>query len=120
MKNLRALHLYLGCLFAPMLLFFSVSGVWQMFGWERPGFGQPNNLLTYLSTIHTGHRMKIGHSLTSVYMKWFVLAMAASFIATLILGIVLAVKFQHRRSAWICLGLGVAIPVVLALLALAQ
>jgi hypothetical protein len=32
MKKLRLLHLYLGCIFAPMLLYFAVSGIWQTVG----------------------------------------------------------------------------------------
>lgn len=28
---LRQIHLYLGCFFAPMTLYFSLSGVWQVF-----------------------------------------------------------------------------------------
>jgi hypothetical protein len=46
MQKLRALHLYLGCLFAPMLLFFAASGIWQTLGIHP-------RLLQRLSTIHT-------------------------------------------------------------------
>jgi len=31
MNRTRTLHLYLGCFFAPMILYFSISGVWQVF-----------------------------------------------------------------------------------------
>jgi hypothetical protein len=31
MQKLRSVHLYLGCLFAPMLLFFAISGIWQTY-----------------------------------------------------------------------------------------
>jgi len=34
MKWIRTLHLYLGCLFAPMLIFFCASGAWQLFGFH--------------------------------------------------------------------------------------
>lgn len=34
MKKLRSIHLYLGCIFAPLLLFFAVSGIWQVLGVE--------------------------------------------------------------------------------------
>ena len=33
MTRLRSLHLYLGCIFAPMLLLFAITGIWQTF-WE--------------------------------------------------------------------------------------
>ena len=32
MKRLRAIHLYLSCVFAPLLLFFAISGIWQTWG----------------------------------------------------------------------------------------
>src|SRR6266513_2469552 len=35
MKSLRSLHLFLGCLFAPMLIFFAVTGSWQLFNWHE-------------------------------------------------------------------------------------
>jgi hypothetical protein len=35
MRFLRTLHLYLGCLFAPILIFFVVSGSWQLFNWHE-------------------------------------------------------------------------------------
>jgi len=31
MKRIRQIHVYLGCFFAPMILYFSLSGVWQVF-----------------------------------------------------------------------------------------
>jgi hypothetical protein len=48
MKKLRLLHLYLGCIFAPMLLFFAISGIWQTLGIGHSG------LLAMLSTVHLG------------------------------------------------------------------
>tara|TARA_B100000678_G_C17930019_1_gene390906 strand:+ start:88 stop:231 length:144 start_codon:yes stop_codon:yes gene_type:complete len=35
MKWIRTLHLCLGCLFAPLLIFFCASGAWQLFGLHR-------------------------------------------------------------------------------------
>ncbi|MBI3558192.1 MAG: hypothetical protein HY074_18150, partial [Deltaproteobacteria bacterium] len=31
MRSLRQIHLYLGCIFAPLLIYFSISGAWQTF-----------------------------------------------------------------------------------------
>ncbi len=61
MKNLRSLHLYLGCIFAPLLLFFAASGIWQTLGIRLP-------LLQRLSTIHTSHVLKVGGSLTNGFL----------------------------------------------------
>ena len=108
MQKLRFLHLYLGCLFAPMLLFFAVSGIWQTLGWHwRSG------ILARLSTIHTGHALKIGGSLNSSVFRYFVLAMAASFIITTIIGVVMALKFgRSRKAAIACLVLGIVVPLL--------
>ena len=55
MKFLRTLHLYLGCLFAPMLIFFAVSGSWQLFNWHESKkdhtYTAPR-VLTVLSDVH--------------------------------------------------------------------
>lgn len=112
MQKLRALHLYLGCIFAPMLLFFAVSGIWQTLG-IHPW------LLQRLSTIHTSHALKAGGSLTSVFMVAFVLVMAASFMLTIVLGVVMAFKHaRSRRVVLTCLGAGIALPLALVLLAI--
>lgn len=110
MQKLRSLHLYLGCVFAPLLLFFAVSGLWQTLGFSSP-------LLHRLSTIHTSHYLKAGGALTSPLLLGFVVVMAASFIITTLLGVVMAVKFgRSRRAVYVCLALGVLIPLALILL----
>ena len=106
MQKLRSLHLYLGCIFAPLLLFFAVSGIWQTVGLH-------SHLLERLSTIHTSHGLKSGDGFSSLGLKMFVLLMAASFIVSTILGVVLALKFSRRRAALYCLGLGIALPLAL-------
>src|ERR1043166_1068136 len=37
MTKLRTIHLYLGCTFAPMVLFFAISGFWQVLGLHKDG-----------------------------------------------------------------------------------
>lgn len=95
-----------------MLLFFAVSGIWQTLGLGGSG------VLRSLSTIHTSHGFKSGGTvLTSPAMVGLVLVMAASFIVTNILGIIMAVRFGRSwRTACLCLGAGVAIPMMLVLL----
>lgn len=110
MQKLRSLHLYLGCIFAPMLFFFAISGIWQMIGTHA-------SVLRWLSAIHTSARFKNGHEPGSPALKFFVLLMAASFILTLILGVVMALKYgKSRKIAIYCLAIGVIIPAVLVLL----
>jgi hypothetical protein len=113
MQKLRSIHLYLGCIFAPMLLFFAISGLWQMFGLNNSG------LLQTLSTLHTQRQLKTGDALGSPLMFSFVLLMAVSFIATTILGVLMALKFgRSRRAAIYCLAAGVLVPLSLVLIRL--
>jgi len=112
MQKLRSVHLYLGCIFAPMLLFFAISGIWQM-------FRIPSPLLHRLSTIHTSHALKAGGGLSSNFMTVFVLIMAVSFILSTVLGVVMAFKHgRSRRAAAYSLAVGVVVPLALILLAI--
>lgn len=112
MQKLRSVHLYLGCIFAPLLLFFAISGSWQLL----PAYQQVW-ALAWLSTIHTSHGLKIG-TLSSPLLRYFVFAMAGSFIGTTLLGVVMAVKYgRSRRAAFGCLDFGILLPLVLILLA---
>ena len=110
MQKLRSIHLYLGCVFAPLLLYFALSGIWQTLGIKTP-------LLRLIATIHTSHELKSGGGLSSFSLKVFVLIMTVSFIIMTILGIVMAVKYG--RSRWVvygCLVFGVLFPLVLVLI----
>ena len=110
MQKLRSLHLYLGCIFAPLLLFFAISGIWQTLGFHSAP-------LQKLSSIHTEARWKDGSELGSFPLRVFVVIMALSFILTTALGIIMAVKFgRNRRAAFYCLALGVVIPGVVILI----
>ena len=110
MQKLRTIHLYLGCIFAPMLLFFAVSGIWQTLGIR-------SSFLGWFSALHTSARFKNGHEPSSPAFRLFVIVMAVSFVISIILGIIMAFKFtKSRKAAFICLALGVIIPAVLVLL----
>ena len=112
MQKLRSIHLYTGCVFAPLLLFFAVSGIGQTFGLHNR-----SHFLARLATIHTSHGLKAGGSLSSVFLMGFVVIMAVSFIMTTVLGIVMALKFgRSRRVAFYCLAAGVVIPLAIIVL----
>jgi len=102
-KRLRALHLYLGCIFAPMLIFFAVSGTWQTLGFR-------SGIFVWLSTIHTEWAMKNGSQLGSFPLRIFVVVMAASFVVSTIFGVAMALKHGSRRKAMGCLTCGVILP----------
>ena len=109
MQKLRSLHLYLGCIFAPMLLFFAISGTWQTLGlhWH-------SGVLTWLSTIHTQSQLKNGSGLGSPALRIFVVIMALSFVVTTFLGVVMAIKYgRNRQTAYCCLAFGVLFPLMI-------
>jgi uncharacterized membrane protein YwaF len=110
---IRQLHLYLGCVFAPLLSFFALSGLWQTLriGRDEPG------MLRYLSTIHTGQGLKSPDlaTLSSPWLQGFVVLMTAAWLATMILGVVMAFRFGRRRVAASCLLAGLLIPLFLVL-----
>ncbi|HUA67528.1 MAG TPA: hypothetical protein VMA13_03175 [Candidatus Saccharimonadales bacterium] len=113
MKKIRSLHLYLGCVFAPMLIFFAISGIWQTYD---PAYDSHSKLLAMLSTIHTSQPTKSG-TLSSAVLRDYVLIMATGFIITTILGVIMALKYDRsRRTAYGCLAFGVLFPLVAVLI----
>lgn len=115
MPLLRRLHLGLGCFFAPLLVFFAVSGLWQAFPARTPDMTQ-----VLLSSIHTGRGLKTGEvpNLSSPGMRWLVAAMAVSLILNIGLGLVLAFRSALRRTAaWSFLA-GAVAPATLVVLVL--
>jgi hypothetical protein len=117
MNLLRRVHLYLGCFFAPMLVFFSVSGIWQIYGLQ---WGDNAKILRLLSTIHMGHNMgfKDRHpfTLTSPYLEFFVALMAAGLLVSMILGVIMAFKFGRGTLTLVSLAAGIFVPLVLIIL----
>lgn len=61
---LRRLHLWLGCLFAPLLIFFAITGFIQTLGWDgwatksKPASELPaaQRLIVEMTEGHTAHR----------------------------------------------------------------
>ena len=106
MQKLRRLHLYLGCFFAPMLLFFAVSGIWQTLRLnDHIGF------LKTLSMIHTGQQHKgAGWQPTSAYLDAFVIVMSAGLVFSIITGVIMAFKFGRGRITLYSLAAGVLVP----------
>ena len=118
MNFLRRIHLYLGCFFAPMLVFFSVSGIWQVYGLQ---WINGPNILTYLSTIHMGHQLYFkdptkAYSFSSPYLEFFVVAMAVCLVLSILLGVVMAFKYGRGTLALASLAGGVLVPLILIVL----
>lgn len=117
MKTLRQLHLYSGCIFAPLLIFFALSGIWQTLensGMLSSRLPQPFRVL---STLHISKPPKVGPSMSSPAMSILAIAMSVSLVFTLVLGVMIAFKMGHRKAALSCLVIGIITPAAFAVLA---
>jgi len=118
MRRIRQLHLYLGCLFSPLLLYFCVSGAWQVFRLNDVPKENPTAIRRVLHELSKPHKAatlpgqdpRQGHS---VLFNVVAMLMAAGVSVTLLLGIFMAFRFNKSpRFAALCLLAGLAIPVL--------
>ncbi len=115
LKVMRNVHLYLGVFFAPLLLFFLISGSLQTFGLNgasKDGSYQPPVIIKSLSQVHKNQRWVDSKMVPqpSMPFRYLVVLMAAGLLVTTILGIVMAFKYTRGWIVCICLFLGVMIP----------
>ena len=115
MRTLRDIHLYLGCVFAPLLIFYSVTGAWQCFDLHKSlkGPSYTSVWVKEMTRLHMNAKVVLGDSPRMPgNFRYYVLAMAVGLVSTTILGIILA--FQVARKKWLvcaCLGFGVLFPI---------
>ena len=116
MKLLRRLHLYLGCFFAPLLLFYVLTGWYQTFNPNRnKGVGEGETWIARLRSIHVDqiYPAESAQSFSPTVFRVLVVFMAVAFVVTVVLGIVLAFRtVRPRWPVWAALLLGVLAPVV--------
>jgi multidrug efflux pump subunit AcrB len=116
MKSVRRLHLYLGCFFAPLLLFYVVTGVYQTFNPHRnKGLGEADTWISRLRSVHVDqvYPAASANSYSTKSFRVLVAVMGAALVLTVLLGIVLA--FRSLRQKWlvtVSLLLGVLVPVI--------
>ncbi len=118
MKRIRQIHLYLGALFAPLLLFFALTGAWQTFGFHeapRDKSYTPPAWIAKLSEVHKNQRLE--HSpggRPSVPLRWFILLTSIGLIVTTALGIYMAFRYtQNMLVVWLSLVAGIILPIIL-------
>ena len=120
MKKLRQAHLYLGCIFAPVLIFFAVSGAWQLFDLHRGRKDHsyvPPRALVSLSAIHMRQQLPSAHQANTTPLRVFILLAATGLVLTTALGIVMAFRFtRSKTTVAICLAAGVAVPAAMLFL----
>jgi hypothetical protein len=141
----RQLHLWLGTLFAPAIIFFALTGVLQVFSLHegRPGGQyQPPAWIVKLAQLHKKQNLAVRppgrpksapagrpadqrvpaakppeQNMVFVYLlKWFVALMGLGLAFTTALGIIMAFQFaRDKRVIWLLLVLGTLIPAALVL-----
>jgi hypothetical protein len=119
MKNLRQLHVYLGCFFAPLLIYFTLSGSWQVFRLHDLPKNQPGTASQrFLHAFSNPHRDATlpwhdPKTETSVLFEIFAAAAALGFFALSVMGLQMAVQVKSRRKkVWLCLFAGTVIPII--------
>lgn len=114
-KVMRSIHLYLGVFFAPLLLFFIISGSWQTFNLNHAsedGSYEPPAIIKSLSQVHKNQRW-VDRAMVpqpSVPLQWLIVLMSVGVLATTILGIIMAFKYAQGWIVWGCLLMGIMIP----------
>lgn len=137
---LRNVHLWLGMLAGPSLLFFALTGGLQVFGWhERHAGYTPPPLIEKLGMVHKNQRFALGRRpdgkpgrpvapagpprapepekptpLKTLLLKWFFVLVAVALFVGTGLGMTIGLLFgRQRRTALILTVAGVVIPVLL-------
>jgi len=117
MKTLRRIHLYLGCFFAPLLLFYVITGWYQTVNPDRrKGVSDSQDLVSRLSRVHVEqyYPTQSASGYSTRLFRVFIVIMANALIATVILGIILAFRTSRNKwPVWLSLALGVTLPVIL-------
>ncbi len=117
MRAIRRLHLYLGVFFAPLLIFYIGTGLYQTIRTQRNKLlGEQDSLVTKLVSVHVDQIYPKPNAVgeySTVFYKSFVIAMSVCLLVTLGLGIYLAFRTTRRALTvltWLVLGL--LLPVV--------
>ena len=116
MKALRRLHAYLGCFFAPLLLFFVLTGWYQTVAPNRhKGTGEVGDWKARLTSVHVDqiYPTESASAYSPTLFRGLVVVMALALTVTVALGVVLAVRFQPKKwLVWASLLLGCIIPIL--------
>ena len=114
MKNLRRLHLYLGCFFAPLLLFYVGTGWYQTLHTNRKkSLGEKGDWVSNLTSIHVDqiYPSESASTFSPFLFRGLVIVMSISLIVTVGLGIFLAFRSTRKHwPVWLSLSLGVLLP----------
>jgi hypothetical protein len=137
MRWIRRVHMWLGVLFAPSILIFALSGLFQMYGLHDPA-RRPSALIVRMSQIHTRQTVSppsasptdVGRATTPEAVRSeidcaaapeaapaariYFTAMAIALVVSTLLGLYMAFRPRRDRIAFgVLLAAGVIVPAVL-------
>ena len=113
-RNIMRLHRYAGLLTAPLILFFAVSGIWQVFRLndsKKDGSYKAPQAIQEMSDFHKAEHLNKPKALP---FKWAVSISAGILILGTLLGLTAA--FRLTRPPWLAavlLLIGTALPLLL-------
>ena len=116
MQRIRQLHLWLGVLFSPLILFFAFSGMLQTFNWhesQKNGSYSAPAWMVKIASIHKNQQFARGGP-SPMPLKILVAIMSVGLIITTALGIYMAFKYERRH--WLVWGMivaGIVLPLAL-------
>lgn len=117
MRTLRRIHLYLGCFFAPLLIFYVATGWYQTVNPDRrKGVGDSNDFVSRLNRVHVEqyYPTDSASGYSTYLFRGLVVAMAVALIITVVLGVILAFRtMRNKWPVWLSLVLGILLPIVM-------
>jgi len=117
MKLLRRIHLYLGCFFAPLLVFYVSTGWYQTVNPDRrKGVGDSTDFISRLSRVHVEqyYPTESASGYSTYLFRGLIVIMAVALITTVILGVILAFRTSRNKwPVWLSIALGIVLPIVL-------
>ncbi len=119
MKFIRRAHLFLGCFFTPLLLFYILTGWYQTVNPNR--LKDPSEAISLLQKFRVVHSDQIYPAENQLdkpaspkYFKALVVVMAVAATLTITLGLVLSFKLLRPVwPVWLCLALGILLPMLM-------
>lgn len=117
-KVVRSVHLYSGCFFTPLLVFFLLSGLWQTFDLheqKKNSSYKPPQVIEALSQVHKHQRYdsESKRSKPSAMFRILIILMTLGLVLNLVMGLILAFKFGHAAVVWTTFALGILVPILI-------
>ena len=119
MKFIRRAHLFLGCFFTPLLIFYILTGWYQTVVPNRLKHpSEAETLLQKFRVVHSDQIYPAGQEFekpsSPKLFQTLVVVMAIAATLTIVLGLVLSFRlFKPVWPVWLCLALGILLPMLL-------